>query len=88
MIKANSAMFSVGMMCRMLSVSRNGNYRWKQQPISDRSRANQLLTDDIKRIFDDEKGRPGSPKITQRLQAEGKSAGRHRVAKIMRDNGW
>jgi putative transposase len=59
----------------------------KQQPISDRSRANQLLTDDIKRIFEDEKGRPGSPRITQRLHDEGQSSGRHRVSKIMRDNG-
>ena len=88
MIKSNENQFPIGMMCRMLSVSRSGYYRWKQQPISDRSRANQLLTDDIKRIFDDEKGCPGSPRITQRLQAEGKSVGRHRVAKIMRDNGW
>jgi putative transposase len=75
------------MMYRMLSVSRSGYYRWKQQPVSDRSRAIQLLTDDIKRVFDDEKGRPGSPRITQRLQAEGKSVGRHQVAKIMRDIG-
>ena len=88
MIKSNENQFPIGMMCRMLSVSRSGYYRWKQKPISDRSRANQLLTDDIKRVFDDEKGRPGSPRITQRLQAEGKSVGRHRVAKIMRDNGW
>jgi hypothetical protein len=61
MIKINENQFPIGMMCRMLSVSRSGYYRWKQKPISDRSRANQLLTDDIKRIFDDEKGRPGSP---------------------------
>ena len=88
MIKINENQFPIGMMCRMLSVSRSGYYPWKQQPISDRSRANQLLTDDIKRVFDDEKGRPGSPRITQRLQAEGKSTGRHRLAKIMRDNGW
>ena len=69
------------------SVSRSGYYRWKQQPIPDRSRADQLLTDDIKRVFDDEKGHPGSPRITQRLQAEGKSAGLHRAAQIIRDNG-
>ena len=87
MIKCNEKQFPIGMMCRLLSVSRSGYYPWKQQPISDRSRANQLLTDDIKRLFEDEKGRPGSPRITQRLHDEGKSAGRHRVAKIMRDNG-
>ena len=87
MIKANSAMFSVGMMCRMMSVSRGGYYSWRDRPLSDTTQANQLLANDIKRIFDDEKGRPGSPRITQRLHDEGKSAGRHRVAKIMRSHG-
>ena len=29
-----------------------------------------------------------SPILSKRLQDEGKSASRHRVAKLMRDNGW
>jgi putative transposase len=88
MIKTNDEQFSVNMMCRILSVSRSGYYAWKHRPHSDRNQANKLLTDDIKRIFDDEKERSGSPRITKLLQEEGKSAGRHRVARIMRDNGW
>lgn len=87
MIKANENQFPIGMMCRMVSVSRSGYYHWRQRPISAREQANQVLAKDIKRIFDDEKGRPGSPRITRRLQEEGQSAGRHRVARIMRDNG-
>jgi putative transposase len=47
-----------------------------------------LLKAEIKRVFDDEKGRSGSPRITRRLKEEGVSAGRHRIARIMRDNGW
>ena len=88
MIKANENQFPVGMMCRMVSVSRSGYYGWKHRPHSDRDKANQLLANEIKRVFDDEKGRPGSPRITRRLQEEGKSARQHRVAKIMRINGW
>jgi putative transposase len=87
MIKGNEDHFSVGMMCRLLSVSRSGYYRWKNRPLSDRDQANQKLLAEIKRVFDDEKGRPGSPRIARRLQEEGKSAGRHRVAKLMRDHG-
>jgi len=71
----------------MVSVSRSGYYQWRQRPISAREQADQVLAKDIKRIFDDEKGRPGSPRITRRLQEEGLSTGRHRVARIMRDNG-
>jgi putative transposase len=43
--------------------------------------------EEVKRVFSDEKGRPGSPGVVRRLQAEGLSAGRHRVARIMRSNG-
>jgi transposase InsO family protein len=88
MIKANENQFPISMMCRMVSVSRSGYYRWKHRPLSNRSQATQWLTTEVKRIFDDEKGRPGSPRITVRLQEEGKSASRHRVARIMRSNGW
>jgi putative transposase len=88
MIKTNENLFPVGLMCRLLSVSRSGYYGWKQRPPSDREQANQLLKAAIKRVFDDEKGRPGSPRITRRLKEEGVSAGRHRIARIMRDNRW
>ena len=89
MIKANKNQFPVGMMCRMVSVSRSGYYDWKHRPHSDRDKANQFLANEIKRVFDDEKGRPSSPRMTRRLQEEGKSsASRYRVARIMRINGW
>lgn len=88
MIKSNDEQFPVNMMCRMLSVSRSGYYAWNHRPQSDRSQANKLLADDIKRIFDDEKERSGSPRITKLLQEEGKSVGRHRVARLMRNNNW
>jgi putative transposase len=88
MIETNENQFSVGMMCRMLSVSGSGYYDWKHRPLSDRNQANQLLTAEVKSVFDDEKGRPGSPRIARRLQEEGIPASRHSVAKIMRDNGW
>ena len=50
--------------------------------------ANQLLSSKIKAIFDDERSRAGAIRITKRLSNEGESVGRHRVAKIMRSNGW
>jgi transposase InsO family protein len=88
MIHANAKQFQVGLMCRLLAVSRSGYYQWLQRPPSGRGLENQALTADIKRIFDDEKARSGAPRIARRLQAEGRPAGRHRVARIMRSNGW
>ena len=88
MIKNNEMYFTVGVMCRLIWVSRSGYYSWKSRPLSDRDQENQRLLIDIKRVFDEDKGRPGSPRISVRLQDEGKPASRHRVAKLMRDNGW
>lgn len=88
MIKANEHQYAVGMMCRLMAVSRSGYYAWRHRPPSGREQINQWLAVEVKRVFDDEKGRPGSPRVTRRLRAEGVSAGRHRVARIMRDNGW
>lgn len=47
-----------------------------------------LLGAYIKAIFDDEKSRSGAPRITQRLKQAGESVSKHRVARIMRENGW
>jgi putative transposase len=88
MIKPNENDFPVCMMCSLLSVSRSGYYAWKHRPPSGREQSNRLLAAEIKRVFNDEKGRAGAPRIARRLQDEGKSAGRHRVARIMRGNGW
>jgi transposase InsO family protein len=86
-IKGNEDHFPVDMMCRLLSVSRRGYYSWKNRPFSGRDQANQELLAEIKRVFEDEKKRPGSPRISRRLQEEGKSASQHRLAKLMRANG-
>jgi putative transposase len=88
MIKANEGDFSVSMMCRMVNVSRSGYYGWKRHSPSKRSQANKVLSENIKRVFDDENARAGSPRITLILQREGLSASHNRVAKIMRENGW
>ena len=88
MIKKNGTDFPVRMMCRMLGVSSSGYYAWCDRPVSVRAQENAVLTGKIKAIFDEEKSRPGAKRIMKRLNSEGLSIGRHRVARIMRQNGW
>lgn len=88
MIKKQSDKFSVVLMCRLLSVSVSGYYAWLNRAPSLREEANAKLSRKIKAIFDDEKSRVGAPRITKRLKAEGELVSRHRVARIMRLNGW
>jgi hypothetical protein len=80
MIKELLQQFPVAVMCRLLGVSVSGYYNWLTRAPSLREAENIKLAIKIKAIFDDEKSRPGSPRITKRLNAEGEPAGRHRVA--------
>jgi putative transposase len=88
MIKKESSQFSISLMCRMLSVSMSGYYTWLNRKPSKSKQKNDELAKKIKIIFDDEKGRAGVPRITRRLKQEGELASKHRVARILRENGW
>ena len=87
MIKLHDTAFSVGMMCRLLSAARSSYYAWHAYKPKFRAQANGRLRSAIKTIFEDEKGRVGSTRITARLRAEGTPVARTRVARIMHDNG-
>ena len=71
-------------MCRVLQVSRSGYYRWLKRKPSQRERENQRLDAQIREIYDQSKGRYGSPKITQELRDQGHRVGKNRVAKRMK----
>ena len=88
MIKANEQFFGVQMMCRVLEVSRAGYYDWLKRPESARTIENKQLAAEIKEIYDREKQRSGSPRITKRLRGLGRNVGKNRVANIMRKQGW
>jgi putative transposase len=73
---------------QLLHVSTSGYYEWNNRLLSFRAKNNIKLSMDIKRIFDDEKARVGAKRITKGLRAEGSLVVRHRVARLMRAQGW
>lgn len=87
-ITQHTAEFSTRMMCRLLDVSSSSYYEWKNREPSQKAQENKQLAEEIKYIFDKEKARAGSPRITKRLRESGKQVNKKRVAKIMRANGW
>ena len=88
MIKKNINHFSIRMMCRLLLVSTSGYYDWRDRSPSKRTQENAILAAKIKEIFDEEHARAGAKRIKKRLNLEGTQTSRHRVARIMRANGW
>jgi len=87
MIKQHTKQHSVQLMCRVLSVPTSSYYSWLKSPPSKRAVNNMALTSKIKELFETEKRRSGSIRITKQLQVDGECVGRNRVAKIMRLNG-
>jgi len=75
-------------MCRILSVSRSGFYRWLKGRASRRSQANAQLMKQISRIFEDSHRTYGSPRITTALRHQGICCNKKRVARLMRLSGW
>ena len=74
-------------MCRILSVSRSGFYRWRKRPESARLVQNKRLDIHIKAIYKKHKGRYGSPKIADELKDEGFQVSKDSVARRMKEAG-
>ena len=71
-------------MCRVLSVSVGGFYAWRKRPPSEREREDGELTAQIVNIYQQHKGRYGSPRIHAQLHDEGIHVGRKRVVRLMK----
>lgn len=83
-MKRYKSNYPVRMMCRLLRISVSGFYGWLSREPSGRSRKSEMLLLEIKRIFQEEKGRVGSPRMTRILRNEGFVAGHNRVSRLMR----
>jgi transposase InsO family protein len=77
----------VRLMCRVLGVSPSGYYAWRDRPESARSATNRALLADIRRLHGQHRGRYGSPRLHAALRAEGGTASRGRVERLMRRHG-
>jgi len=86
-IQTHARIWRITTMCRVLEVSRAGYYAWRVRPLCERRKTDQLLTEKIQGIQTDVKRRYGSPRVHRELQALGCSAGKHRVARLMREAG-
>jgi putative transposase len=88
-IARHRAAFPVRLMCQVLGVSRAGFYAAvarAARPLGPRARANQRLRVAIRAAHRASQARYGAPMIHRELRAQGLSCGRHRVARLMRED--
>jgi len=86
-VNTEKAHFPVSVLCAVLRVSRSGYYAWEKRPQSARAIANQELALRIRAAFRTSRCSYGSPRLHRELRAQGVAAGRHRVARLMREHG-
>ena len=71
-------------MCFVFKVSKSGYYKWLVRTPSKRTLYNQVLLEEIKRIYYQSKIRYGSPRIAKELEMLGFKASRQLVRKLMK----
>lgn len=87
-VKVNQAIHAVGLMCRLLEVSRSGFYAWVDRPMCTRRRWDLELTGNICSTHRRSRETYGAPNIHAELADDhGIRVGRKRVARLMRRNG-
>jgi len=86
-IEANREQHSVEQMCQLLGVARSGFYAWLKSPISKRAEENVRLLRLIRASFNASHGIYGAPRVFLDLREAGESCSKHRVARLMRENG-
>ena len=74
-------------MCRVLGVHRSGYYAWLRDGASARDREDQRLLGLIKHAWLASGGVYGHRKVTHDLREAGETCSRHRVHRLMRDEG-
>ena len=86
-IAREKATFPIDLLCSVLGVSRAGFYATRRRPVPARRREDQQLAVHVAAAHAASRGRYGSPRVYRELQAQGHEVGRHRVARLMREQG-
>jgi putative transposase len=84
-IDAKRAEFPVARLCEVLEVSQSGYFAWKNRPASERQCKDMVLLAHIRERFRLSQETYGSPRMHADLIEDGIIAGRHRIARLMRD---
>ena len=80
-------MYPVRRLCHVMSVHPGGYYAWRSEPASPRAKEDQRLLGLIKHAWLESGGVYGYRKITHDLRDLGERCGKHRVYRLMRQEG-
>lgn len=85
-IEAVRASFPISRMCRVLGVSQSGFFAWQERPACLRQQQDIVDLAHNRTALALSNGTYGSPRVHRDLVDEGHEIGRHRTARLMREN--
>ena len=86
-IHAERANFPIRVLCRLMKVSPSGYYAWLGRKPSTRKRDEERIVTKMRAIQAQTQQSYGTPRMHDELRDNGEKVGRHRVARLLRDNG-
>jgi putative transposase len=86
-IAREKATFPIDLLCAVVGVSRAGFYAAQRRPTPARQHEDQQLAVHVAATHAASRRRYGSPRVYRELHAQGHIVGRHRVARLMREQG-
>jgi putative transposase len=86
-IESHRKQFSIEAMCKVLEVAPSGYYDWLKQPLSKRAQEDVRLLRLIRASFVASHGIYGAPRVFLDLREAGETCSKHRVMRLMRQNG-
>lgn len=86
-IRDNRRRFKLKRLCAALGVSRSGYYEWLGRPESLRATEDRALLDHVQSLHRQSREAYGAYKTWRVLQAKGIACGKHRIARLRRQNG-
>jgi hypothetical protein len=86
-IRAEKASFPIAPMCRLLGVTRQGDYAYAGRPPPELRAAEVALRVEVARIHEESRRTYGSPRVLAKLRADGVRVSKKRVERSMRAQG-
>ncbi|MCX7920539.1 MAG: IS3 family transposase [Clostridia bacterium] len=84
-LNENQSKYNIKKACKTLNISRSGFYEYLNRKPSKRMLENDVLSTEIRKIFEEHIGRYGSIRISKVLEQKGIKANRKRISKLMRN---
>jgi putative transposase len=86
-IESHRKQYSIEAMCKVFEVAPSGYYDWLKQPLSNRAKEDAKLLRLIRSSFVASHGIYGAPRVFLELREAGETCSKHRVTRLMRQNG-